>query len=76
MILPIKKEIARYIHYYPMGTTYSNGYVVIGEGFSVLRIPSPPGSTESLDAMIRVKNWWESILIWESTTFQDSIIGK
>ncbi|MDD1758344.1 MAG: hypothetical protein LUQ22_06390 [Methanotrichaceae archaeon] len=63
LILPIKREIARYIHYYPLGMAYSNGYLVIGEGFDCNENTFASWVFEYLDAIIKVRNWWGCISI-------------
>ncbi len=43
LILPVKKTIAKDLHYYLLGTVYDDGYLTIGYGPSALRIPYPAG---------------------------------
>ena len=42
LTLPIKKSIASSIHYYPLGTVYGDGSLIIGYGPGALTIPYNP----------------------------------
>ncbi|MCJ7443804.1 MAG: hypothetical protein MUO26_04620 [Methanotrichaceae archaeon] len=48
LFLPLKRNVARGLHYYHIGTVQSNGYLTIGEGYGGMRIPYPPGSYQIL----------------------------
>lgn len=44
LTLPIKKDIAKSVHYYPLGSVYGDGHVMLGYGAGALMIPyNPPG---------------------------------